>query len=142
MPSFTISSPNITRSGLCCEIIITPSLKTQMILKQQGQQIPSIKVLALIDTGASGTAVSDKVVQHLHLVARGVTNISTPSTASHPVNVYDASLSLPNHVRIDNIPVIGANLSAQNIDCLIGRDILKHAVLIYNGYTQTFTLSF
>lgn len=142
MPSFTIQNPNLRRSDPCCEVNITPSSKTIEILKKEGQPIPSIKILALIDTGASGTAISTKVVQQLHLVARGVTTISTPSTDSHPTNVYDVDLHLPNNVTVYNVQAIEARLTTQNIDCLIGRDVLRHGVLIYNGYATTFTLSF
>ena len=142
MPSFTIQSPNLRRYGPCCEVNITPSSKTIEVLKNEGQSIPSIKVNALIDTGASGTAISTKVVQQLNLIARGVTTISTPSSEAHPTNVYDIDLHLPNNVMIPNIQAIEATLTTQNIDCLIGRDVLQHSVLIYNGYAKTFTLSF
>jgi len=40
------------------------------------------------------------------------------------------------------IPVIGTDLSAQGIDALVGRDVLKDCVLVYNGGTGTFTLAF
>jgi hypothetical protein len=33
-------------------------------------------------------------------------------------------------------------MGGQNIQCLIGRDILQHGVLIYIGYSNQFTLSF
>lgn len=142
MPSFTIRTPDLKRYGPCCEINITPSSKTVEVLKREGEQVPSIKVVALIDTGASGTAISTKVVQELKLVARGVTTISTPSSDSHPTNVYDVDLFLPNKVGVNNVLAIEATLTTQNIDCLIGRDVLQHGVLIYNGYTGSFTLSF
>ena len=142
MPSFTVQSPALARFGPCCQVDITPSSQTKEVLKQQGKAAPSISVTALIDTGASGTAVSKKVVKGLILVARGVTTISTPSSDAHPTNMYDIDLYLPNKVGVRNVPVIEATLTAQNIDCLIGRDILRAGVLIYNGYTNSFTLSF
>ncbi len=33
-------------------------------------------------------------------------------------------------------------MPAQNIDCLIGRDILEHVVMVYNGPEETFSFSF
>ena len=37
---------------------------------------------------------------------------------------------------------IEAPLGGQHIECLIGRDVLKHGVLTYIGYINQFTLSF
>jgi len=33
-------------------------------------------------------------------------------------------------------------LRGQDIQCLIGRDALSHAVFVYTGYINQFTLSF
>ena len=38
--------------------------------------------------------------------------------------------------------VLEALLQGQNIQCLIGRDVLAQAVLVYIGYTNLFSLSF
>ena len=47
----------------------------------------------------------------------------------------------PNNVVVETV-VIAAPLQGQHIQCLIGRDVLRHGVFIYTGYTETFTLSF
>lgn len=38
--------------------------------------------------------------------------------------------------------VLEAPLQGQNIDCLIGRDVLSQGVFVYIGYTNLFSLSF
>jgi hypothetical protein len=48
---------------------------------------------------------------------------------------------LPNQVVFD-AKVIEAPLQGQHIQCLIGRDVLAHGVLIYIGYANQFSLSF
>lgn len=40
------------------------------------------------------------------------------------------------------MPVVESDLSAQGIQALIGRDILSDSLLVYNGYTGLFILSF
>lgn len=50
-------------------------------------------------------------------------------------------LLLPNSVMIETT-AIEAPLTGQHIQCLIGRDTLSHAVLVYVGYMNQFTLSF
>jgi hypothetical protein len=37
--------------------------------------------------------------------------------------------------------VIEAPMPSQKIDCLIGRDLLSHAVLVYIGPDNTFSMS-
>lgn len=142
MPSFSTVHPNLQQSGPICRVKVLPSSQIAALLKQQGQQVPSIEITALIDTGASSSAISTKVVQQLNLVTRGITNISTPSSSSHQTSMYDVAILFPNNVYVDAVRVIEATLSFQNIDCLIGRDVLKHGVLIYTGYINQFTLSF
>jgi predicted aspartyl protease len=142
MPSFTTQLPNLRVQGPIAKVKIMPSSVTIDELKKNGKEILSIEVTALIDTGASATAISTKVVAGLELMSRGITNIATPSSDSHQTNVYDVSLHLPNNVVAPVVQAIEAPLTSQNIDCLIGRDVLRHSVLIYVGYTNTFTLSF
>jgi len=50
-------------------------------------------------------------------------------------------LLFPNRVVVETT-AIAAPLQGQHIQCLIGRDVLKHGVFVYIGYTDTFTLSF
>jgi hypothetical protein len=47
----------------------------------------------------------------------------------------------PNNVQVA-ATAIEAPLQGQHIQCLIGRDVLAHGVLVYIGYTNSFTLSF
>ncbi len=51
-------------------------------------------------------------------------------------------MGFPNGVMVHNAVAIEAPLAGQHIQCLIGRDILQHGVLIYVGYMNQFTLSF
>ena len=48
---------------------------------------------------------------------------------------------IPSHGLTYQGPFIGAPLDGQEINGLIGRDLLKHGILIYIGYKNQFTLS-
>jgi hypothetical protein len=48
---------------------------------------------------------------------------------------------LPNNVIFQAL-AIEAPLKGQQTQCLIGRDVLAHAVFVYTGYINQFTLSF
>ena len=143
MPSFTSQIPNLKQIGPVCQVRIGVSSVTSQVLSSGGESIPPpIEVAALIDTGAGGTCIKPEVVKTLGLVCRGVTQIATPSTKAHSCNLYDVSIHFPNGVLLPTIMAIEAPLEGQNIQCLIGRDVLAHGILIYNGYTDTFSLSF
>lgn len=143
MPFFTTQIPDLRHVGPICRVKIGLSLPATEELKAQKKDIPlPYEVTALIDTGASGTAINSEVVQNLSLISRGITQIATPSTKAHSCNVYDISLLLPNKVTIPLLQAVEAPLEGQNIQCLIGRDVLSKGILIYNGYTNTFSLSF
>ncbi len=143
MPSFTSQVPDLRKVGPVCQVRIGVSGPTQELFKQQGKPVPSpVEIMALIDTGASGTAVKPEVIRQLQLVARGVAQIATPSSSAHPCDVYDVSLTFPNGVMIPLITVMEVPLEGQRIQGLIGRDVLANGILIYSGYTNTFSLSF
>ena len=126
-----------------CQVRIGVSEPAANLLRQEGKPVPtSVEITALIDTGASGTAVKPEVIRQLQLTPRGVTNIATPSSTAHPCNVYDVSLTFANGVVVPVITVIEVPLEGQVIQGLIGRDVLAHGILIYSGYTNTFSLSF
>ncbi|MBI3319407.1 MAG: retroviral-like aspartic protease family protein [Candidatus Omnitrophica bacterium] len=126
-----------------CQVRIGISEAKADLLRQQGKPIPApVEITALIDTGASATAVKPEVIRQLQLMPRGVANIATPSSAAHPCNVYDVSLVFANGVGLPVITVIEVPLEGQVIQGLIGRDVLTHGILIYSGYTNTFSLSF
>jgi len=61
------------------------------------------------------------------------------------VDQYDIGLHLLHPsltVAIDPIPVVAAKLSIQGIDALIGRDILRRCLFVYDGQADTFSLAF
>lgn len=98
----------------------------------------------MVDTGASGTVIAPGVFAQLGLQPVGVTSMSTPSTTT-PVSsrLFNVDLTfLTNNVNVTGVVAIEAPLGGQHIQCLIGRDILQHGVLVYIGYINQFTLSF
>jgi predicted aspartyl protease len=107
------------------------------------------RMTALIDTGASCTCVDPEIIQALGLTATGSTQMLTPSTGAQPhtTDQYDASLQIYSSVtepplEIPVIAVVASSLRAQGIDALIGRDVLRHCLLTYNGEMELFTLAF
>ena len=71
----------------------------------------------------------------------------TPSTGTQPhyTNVYDVSLILVHpalQLTMGNVAVAESELMVQGIQALIGRDVLKNCLLVYDGALGVFTLGF
>lgn len=136
MPSFTTQSPNLAGAGPLVEVAIGPTQALADSMKKRGLSVPpTVKAMAMIDTGATGTVINPAVTQALGLQPIGVTQMSTPSTST-PVDVlqYNIRLLFPNGVAVENMVAIQAPLAGQHIQCLVGRDVLRHGVLVYIGY--------
>lgn len=139
MSSFKVQIPNLQQVGPVVEIIITQSLQ---YLKATSNQQKSIKVLAMIDTGATGTVISQGLATILGINPIGDCMINTPSSTNVKCLQYDIQLIFPNNVAMSSCIVTEAPLQNQHIQCLIGRDVLQQSILIYTGFDNTFTLSF
>jgi hypothetical protein len=131
-------------TGPIIELFVSIPLKLRQVFLAQKKPVPApFKVAALVDTGASGTVITAAVVRALGLAPVGTTQMSTVST-QQPVTVstYNVDLLFPNTVTINDCNASEGVLGGQQIQCLIGRDVLQHGVLVYIGYMRQFTISF
>ncbi len=146
MPSIFGQTQNMRVTGPRVPLRIELATPARELLERNNQPVPlPVRVLGLIDTGATGTCISQKVCQHLNLQSDGVTKMLTAGHAVY-VQVYTVRLSiefLPGRfVSIEPFPVAAPPLAEQaDIDCLIGRDILAHGIFVYIGYANSISLS-
>jgi len=142
MPSFTTQVPNLQGVGPVVEVRLAVGLIIEEVLRRSNENIPTpVPVLAMIDTGATGTVVREDFVRQLGLKPVGITQINTPSSTNVQCYEYLIRILFPNNVIVETV-AIAAPLQGQHIQCLIGRDVLRHGVFIYTGYIDSFTLSF
>jgi len=142
MPSFTQRIPNLQQVGPVIDITLTPSAIFLQRMNISPSAAKSVRLLAMIDTGATGTVIKEGLPATLGINPVGTTLINTPSSMGVSCNQFDIQILFSNNVNIPSIVVIEAPLQGQHIQCLIGRDILQHGVFIYNGCDNSFTLSF
>ena len=142
MPSFTTQVSDLQSTGpvLPIELIVGSMIEDTLRLDDQNLQVP-LSISAMVDTGARRTVIRASLVTQLNLKPVGTTLISTPSSTNVHCYEYLARLVLPHNVIVESV-VIAAPLEGQNIQCLIGRDVLRHGIFIYIGYDDSFTLSF
>jgi hypothetical protein len=99
---------------------------------------------AVIDTGSLHTLLQEGVATSLGLTP--VDTISLPTVRGRMLELYryDIWLQFPGSdilpVRIIELP--HKLHTDTTIKCKIGRDILQHGVLTYDGTTDTFSLNF
>jgi predicted aspartyl protease len=142
MPSFTTQLPSLQALGPLVDMRVWIGTPVEEVLKKAATKVPEpVTVKAMIDTGATGSVIQPSVAQQLGLQPVGVVAISTPSSENVPCFQYTVRLLFPNNVTVEAL-AIEAPLRGQQIQCLIGRDVLAHGVLIYTGYINQFTLSF
>jgi aspartyl protease len=116
-------------------------------LAQRQQPIPRpVSVRALIDTGADVTAIADHVAGQLGLALVHRTKTHTAG-GSVNVNLYRVSLSVIGPAGTaggllvwPDLLVTELAVTIQNVDVLIGLDVLRQSLFILNGPAGQFTL--
>jgi len=111
---------------------------------------PAQTIRALIDTGASISAVDPSILSALGLQQTGEADIHTPSTAGTAVRTptYDVMIGIyaarqnDPHFVSDTVQVTGSDLSRFGFSALIGTDILKECIFHYNGVAGLFTIAY
>jgi hypothetical protein len=138
---------NETGPLVAVEIGIPAALKQH--LAAGGLPIPApVSGFALVDTGAFATAVDESVFTALGVPPMDKIPTDTPHGAGTS-NVYPASVSFPG-MNVTDLPmerVIGCTLKWKTKDdkeilMLMGRDLLRWFLLIYNGPNSDITLCY
>lgn len=94
-------------------------------------------IKAIWDTGASGSAITKKVAQHLGLVPTGMAQVNTANGIATQ-NTYTIDIGLPNKVIIQGIVATEIDALAAGCDALIGMDIITlgdFSITNHNGST-------
>ena len=141
MPRLKQASPRLKRDGAIIEVQVEPVLAAQEVMQADGDEIISVPVRALIDTGASGTLIQTSAIRRLGLEQIGTVLLTTPSTTKPLVRYqYRVRIVLSKTMAFETNVIEGA-LVGQDIECLIGRDILHEVVFTYDGPNSRFSIS-
>lgn len=121
----------LERMGAALQITIAHPRNIQAEFQKKGQKAPVVEVTALIDTGASSTVITPKIADSLGLIHTGYATVSSVQDEQNRPVYYGYVLF--GWGRGKEIPLIACPLKMSQFDCLIGRDILKHWYMTYNG---------
>lgn len=116
-------------------------------LPSLGQTVPApVRLLAMVDTGASRTVVEEGRLSGLGTSPVGETAVHTVSTAGSPQTrtLYAVEVALARDVTgtlATNLYVAAVeDLSGLGVQALLGRDVLARLRLEYNGPAREFLL--
>jgi len=119
--SFTTTNPGIARV-LRNEVHVSKAFDPSSAPKPiSPQNAGAKKFVAIWDTGASGTVISQKVINECGLKPISIAMVNTAND-TRLSSVYFASIFLPNHVYFPQLRVIEGTIS--EADVLIGMDII------------------
>ena len=142
----------ITRDGAVVGLLIEVSHRFRQTLVREGKPVPPPQtVRAVIDTGSNATGFVASVLRPLGIKPVGRVPILTPSTtpnAPHFVDRYEVSLTLVSGegstLVIPSVFVVAPEEfdHTEDIQGLIGRDLLNRCVFEYWGPEKSFRLAF
>ena len=121
------------------------------LLKIQGKPIPPpLKGMVLIDTGATKSCVESAIISSLGVEPVGLMVVSTAKGATK-ASLYPARLLIgggetlqPIDIELNSficVDLSKPSSSAHTLIGLIGRDILKLCMFVYNGPAGTYSLA-
>lgn len=113
-------------------------------------QVPAPVVgYALIDTGASISGIHLPILQQLSLVPIDFIKLQGVTAIDDKAPIYPARVSFPG-INLTDVPmsrVVGSQMkfqtaSGKNVIMLLGRDLLKEFMVVYNGSFNQVILSY
>lgn len=133
----------LQQRGPCVQVSITLEENVAQALIQQGGQLPPpVTGAGLVDTGASITCIDAQAAHQLDLPAIDVVSMASATHAGIDRNVYPIQIGIVGTpLRLQVPRAIEAELAAQGLVLLIGRDALQFCTLFYNGPAGEITLS-
>jgi hypothetical protein len=144
MPHFTVT---IGSDGPVIDLAVGVGPTWQRQIAAPGAPVPSpITVRALIDPGADISAVHPQILQQLGVGATGRVRLRRPGTGAgfRIAWLSDVELAIgsarPGPLWIPT-RVAGVAPSTPTVFAIIGRDVLTHCTLFYNGPRDELTLS-
>jgi hypothetical protein len=117
-PSNPVSAFTIKSTGGLLRVLVTDA---SILVPGGGGQM---NVKAIWDTGATGSAITDRVVSALGLVPTGMAQVHTAGGVINQ-NTYTIDMRLPNGVVIMGIIATCVPLLSSGSDSLIGMDVIS-----------------
>jgi len=112
-------------------------------LRAEGKPVPApFPTTALIDTGASHSAVHPMILAHLGASQTGTAVVGVPGQVSSTFPLYDVRITLGSYRPSFAVQVAKIVPATHTVAVLLGRDILADATLLFDGENRVSSLWF
>lgn len=101
----------------------------------------SASLKAIWDTGATGSAITKKIVQQLGLIPTGMSQVHT-ANGTVAQKTYTIDIRLPNNVMIQEIIATEVDALSGGCDALIGMDIITLGDFSITNHNNNTCMSF
>ncbi|MGD2091322.1 MAG: retroviral-like aspartic protease family protein [Candidatus Aminicenantes bacterium] len=122
------------------ELVTDAAIKSAAILVGEDEPI-WINVKAVWDTGATQTVITNRIVKRLKLKPTGKAIVFGVNSQTI-VNRYMVDIELPNKIKFSTFEVLESDLNSQDIDLLVGMDIIQKGDFIISNANGKTTFSF
>lgn len=115
--------------------LIQVGISVGVAFAQAGRGGAPRSYVALIDTGASGTAISPTVVHEVQPWLVGAVPVGRIG-ANQVAGTYDIRIKFEHHLQPGNwydLEAVAVAPATPGVDVLIGRDLLQRVTMLYDG---------
>jgi hypothetical protein len=119
------------------------------MLQKHGMPVPPrTRIPAQIDTGSSFSAIAPQALRDLGIDPIDDVLVRIPSASDAPQMFKPTPVSLAidcegSELHLPLMMVIESAFAPdEGIQAMLGRDVLEHCLLVYDGTRRTFTLAF
>lgn len=96
---------------------------------------------ALVDTGATFSAIDVSIAKRLNLEPIGTATTGT-AAGKQTVAVFALKISIPGaRIAVEDGHVLGVDLDGTGVIALLGRSFLQNVIFIYDGPSGEFTIA-
>lgn len=137
-----LSRPDLIHRGPLVEVLVAVSVEEEDRRSGQGRVAPApVPIVALIDTGASVSAIPESVVRSLGLDQRSVMVVEGYDGVARRHPVYDVRFVSTQGSVAMKVRPIAIEDPGRPIESIIGRDALAQCLLRYDGFHGRFDLA-
>src|SRR6476660_7986514 len=136
---------DLTDPGPCIDVTVMNSHDVIAEKSAVGLEVPEPRTMkALLDTGASVTVISKAFANYCKLFQTSIEFEITAIGATHRCGVHAGAISFPGtDLRpLDPMPIVSTVFAKErHYACLIGRDILRNWIIVFDGRSKRVTIT-
>jgi predicted aspartyl protease len=133
----------LSHRGPCVQVTISLLASMAEARAAEGEAVPPPQTgWALIDTGASITCIDEQVAVKMGIPVVDTATMASATDSSSLRSIYPVTIEMVGLPGPFHSPrTMGAELAAQGLIALIGRDALHGCMFIYNGLSGQVSLA-